>query len=125
MRRKAHKNYILQFASTATRNEAVNYGKELGSILLRHRIKKISEFSFHTIFRIHSVFKTFHSEESFQKVAESYAGFNGYVWTITVSGKKKLLIKISGYVWTWSEKSTKDCNTGIIVLFSSYLLFYQ
>ena len=34
-----------------------------------------------TRFRIHSVFKNFHSGERIQKVADSYAGSTGYVWT--------------------------------------------
>ena len=41
-----------------------------------------------TRFQIHSVFKNFHSGEQIQKVADSYAGFNGYVWTEAVSGGK-------------------------------------
>ena len=34
-----------------------------------------------TWFRIHSVFKLFHSGERIQKVTNSYAGFTRYVWT--------------------------------------------
>ena len=37
------------------------HGKELGSILLRHRIKKYPDLA-SARFRIHSVFKNFHSE---------------------------------------------------------------
>ena len=44
------------------------HGKELGSILLRHRLKQISGFSVHTI---HSVLKNFHSGERIQKVTDS------------------------------------------------------
>ena len=68
--------------------------KELGLILLRHWIKKISGFQLAFIrFRIHSVFKNFHSGERIQKVADSHAGFTGYVWTEAVSGKILLRIK--------------------------------
>ena len=42
-----------------------------------------------TRFWVHSVFKNFHSGERIQKVADSYAGFTGYVWTQTKSAKKK------------------------------------
>ena len=41
-----------------------------------------------TLFRIHSVFQNFHSGERIQKVADSYAGFTGYVWTEALSGKE-------------------------------------
>ena len=34
-----------------------------------------------TRFRIHSVFNNFHSGERIQKVADSFAGSTGYVWT--------------------------------------------
>ena len=40
------------------------HSKELGSILVRSRIKKITRFSVHTI---HSVFENFHSSELIQK----------------------------------------------------------
>ena len=46
-----------------------------------------------TLFRIHSVFQNFHSGERIQKVADSYAGFTGYVWTEALSGKEKLRVK--------------------------------
>ena len=46
-----------------------------------HRIKKISGF------------KSFHSGEQIQKVADSYAEFTRYVWTEAVSRKKTLLIQ--------------------------------
>ena len=42
-----------------------------------------------TRFRIHSVFKNFHSGERIQKVADSYTGFTGYVWTKAKTGEKK------------------------------------
>ena len=61
------------------------HGKELGSILLLHRIKKRTDLA-STRFRIHSVLKKFHSGERIQEVADSYAGFTRYVWTETVSG---------------------------------------
>ena len=56
------------------------------------------EFTFYpdlasTRFRIHSVFKNFHSRERIQKVADSYADFTGYEWTEAVSEKKKLRIQ--------------------------------
>ena len=45
-------------------------------------------------FQIHSVFKNFHSSgEQIQKVADSCAGFTGYVWAEAVSGKKKLRVQ--------------------------------
>ena len=34
-----------------------------------------------TRFQIHSVFKNFHSGERIKKVADTYAGSTGYVWT--------------------------------------------
>ena len=42
-----------------------------------------------TRFPVHSVFKNFHSWERIQKVADSYAGFTGYVWTKAKTGEKK------------------------------------
>ena len=50
------------------------HGKELGSILLRYRMKKYPDLA-STRFRTHSVFKNFYSGERIQKVADSYAGF--------------------------------------------------
>ena len=44
-------------------------------------------------FQIHSIFKNFHSWERIQKVADSYAGFTGYVWTQVKSAKKNWRIK--------------------------------
>ena len=85
---------ILQDASTGKREKTWErgchleysiHGKELGSILLRHRKK--SRFRVPR-FRIHSVSKNFHSGERIQKAADSYAGFTWYVWTEVVSGKK-------------------------------------
>ena len=42
-----------------------------------------------TRFRIHSVFKNFHSGERIEKVADSYAWFTEYVWMKVISAKKK------------------------------------
>ena len=74
------------------------HGKELGLILWR--LKKYPDLA-STRFRIHSGFKNFHSGGRIQKVADSYAGLTGSVWTVAVSRRKKLAdSKISGYVWT-------------------------
>ena len=56
----------------------------------------------YTRFRIHSLFKKFHSEERIQQVADSSAGFTEYVWTEAETGRKEKDAdsKISGYVWT-------------------------
>ena len=55
--------------------------KELGSILLRHRLKKYPDLvdlaSIRS--RIHSAFKKLYSGERIQKVADLFARFNGYV----------------------------------------------
>ena len=67
------------------------YGKELSSILLRHRITKYPDLA-STRFRIHGVFKNFHSGERIQKTAYSYGVFTKCVWKEAVSGKKKLRI---------------------------------
>ena len=67
------------------------HGKELGSILLRHRIKDYPDIA-STLFRIHGVLKNFHSGERIQKTADSYAVFTEYVWMEAISGKKKLRI---------------------------------
>ena len=50
-------------------------GKELGSILLRHRI---TERPHDSGFIAHSKFPF---SKRIKKVADSYAGFTGYVWT--------------------------------------------
>ena len=68
------------------------YVKELGLILIRHRINKSADLA-STRFRSHSVFKNFHSRERTHKVADSYARFTRYVWTEAVSRKKRLRIK--------------------------------
>ena len=54
------------------------HAKELGPILLDHLIKKYPDLA-STRFRIHSVFKNFHSKERIQKGTDSSAGFIGYV----------------------------------------------
>ena len=46
-----------------------------------------------TWFRIYNSFKNFLFGEQIQKVADSYAGFTGYVWTEAGSAKKKLRIQ--------------------------------
>ena len=71
------------------------HSKELSSILLCHRIKKYPELA-SARFRIHSVCKNVHSGERIQKVADSYAGFTGYVWKETVSGKARSRLSDSG-----------------------------
>ena len=88
MRRKPRKICILQFASTSIEpgNEVAIlssiHGKELGSIFLRHGIKKVSGFNLaSTRFKVHRVIKNFHSGEQIQKVADSYTGFTEYMWT--------------------------------------------
>ena len=66
--------------------------KELGSILLPHRLKNILiERPQDSGFIAYS--KLFILESGFKKVADSYAGFTTYVSTEAVSGKKKLGIK--------------------------------
>ena len=82
------------------------HGKELGSIRLRHRIKKNFPDLASTQFRIQSVFKNFYSGEQIQKVEDSYAGFTGYVWTEPASEKKKLRI----------QKYPDTCGRGIGIL---------
>ena len=44
-------------------------------------------------FQIHIGYSKFHSGERIQKVADSSAGFTGYVWKEAVSGKRKLRIQ--------------------------------
>ena len=63
--------------------------------MLCHRIKKYPELA-SARFRIHSVCKNVHSGERIQKVADSYAGFTGYVWKETVSGKARSRLSDSG-----------------------------
>ena len=72
------------------------HGKELGSILWRHWIKKkitIYPDLASTRFRIPSVFKKIQSGEWIQKVADSYAGFTEYLWKEAESRKKKVGIQ--------------------------------
>jgi len=68
------------------------HAKELGPILLRHRIKKYPDLA-STRFQIHSEFKNFQSGERIQKGTDSYAGFTGYLWTEAVPRKKTLRIQ--------------------------------
>ena len=57
-------------------------GKELGSILLRHRIKKISGFNLaSTRFRIHRAFKISTLDSGLKMSRIRMPGFTGYVWT--------------------------------------------
>ena len=57
----------------------------MGSIFLRHQATKTYPDLASTQFRIHSVFKNFHSGERIQNVTDSYASFIWYVWTEAVS----------------------------------------
>ena len=75
----------------------------LDSVLLCHWIKIYPDLA-STRFRIHSVFKSFHSGERIKKNVDSPAGFTGYVWTEAESAKKRWWdLIISGYVWTRPE----------------------
>ena len=75
----------------------------LDSMLLR-QWKKIYPDLASTRFRIHSVFKSFHSGERIKKNMDSSAGFTGYVLTEAESAKKRWWdLKISGYVRTRPE----------------------
>ena len=58
----------------------------LNQILRCHRFRKVS-FASSARNRENGVFKNFHSEERFRKVAISVTVFSGYVWT---EGQKKL-----------------------------------
>ena len=94
---------LLCLERTWERGWHLNYsihGKELSSILLRHRITKYPDLA-STRFRIHGVFKNFLSGERIKKVADLYSGFTGYVWTEAVSGKNKL--RIQKYLDTWGQ----------------------
>ena len=83
------------------------HGKELVSIWLCNRIKNCPDLA-STRFRIHIVFKNFHSGEPIQKVVDSYSGFTSYAWTIAVSGKKKL--PIQKYPDTCGRSQTKPLH---------------
>ena len=75
----------------------------LDSMLLR-QWKKIYPDLASTRFRIHSVFKNFHSGERIKKKVDSSARFTGYVWTEAESAKKRWWdLIISGYMWTRPE----------------------
>ena len=66
--------------------------------------KKIYPDLASTRFRIHSVFKNFHSGERVKKKVDSSARFTGYVWTEAESAKKRWWdLIISGYMWTRPE----------------------
>ena len=104
-----------------TRNEGCHlkqyeyniYGKELGSIFLRYRVKNNLDLAY-TRFRIHSVLNNVYCfGERIQEVADSNAGYTGYVWTEAVSGKKKL--RFQKYLGTcgWGLKlwlGNKNCT---------------
>ena len=77
---------------------------------LRHRIKKKYPDLAATRFRIYSVFKNFHSGERIQNVADSYAGFSGYVWTEAMSGKKKLRIQ------KYPDTCLRGLREGVIII---------
>ena len=75
----------------------------LDSMLLR-QWKKIYPDLASTRFRIHSVFKNFHSGERIKKKVDSSARFTGYVWTEAESARKRWWdLIISGYMWTRPE----------------------
>ena len=59
-----------------------------------------------TRFRIHSVFKNFHSGKRIEKVAAACAEFTGCVWTEAVPGRKEL----------WIQKYSYTCGLGLKLL---------
>ena len=59
-------------------------------------------------FRIHNVFKNLHSGDLLLKIADSFAGFTEYVWTETVSGKKKL--RIQNWTRPYSQEKITDSH---------------
>ena len=70
------------------------WGKELGSILLRHRITKYLDLA-STRFRIHSVLKNFRSGEQIL-----YAGFTGYLRTeAAMNGLLKCTSLFCGFIF--------------------------
>ena len=103
MRRKAHEICILHFTRKMhLRVKEREPGNEVAILNTVFKVKNWARSCYVTgknldlasaRFRIHSVFKNFHSGERIQKVADSYAGFTGYVWTEVSSGKKKLGIQ--------------------------------
>ena len=83
-------------------NTVFTVGKELGSILLHHWIKKISAFTVHAYPDTCSGFKTFHPGERIQNGADQHR--------MCVDGwpsRKEHAVdsKVSGYVWTGPIKS--------------------
>ena len=65
-----------------------------------------------TRFRIHSVFKNFHSGERIQKVADSFAGFTGYVWTEAVS-RKRLVCYTAVFTVVTQERCVTTLKTAV------------
>ena len=83
----------------------------LDSMLLR-QWKKIYPDLASTRFRIHSVFKSFHSGERIKKKVGSSARFTGYVWTEFESAKKRWWDSIiPGYVLTRPETRFTTIDT--------------
>ena len=83
----------------------------LDSMLLR-QWKKIYPDLASTRFRIHSVFKNFHSGERIKKKVDSSARFTGYVWTEFESAKKRWWDSIiPGYVLTRPETRFTTIDT--------------
>ena len=79
--------------------------------MLCHRIKKYPDLAF-IRFRTRSVFKNSHPGERIKKVADSYAGFAGYVWTEAESAKKKLRIqKYPDTLWMWPKNTIHRQHT--------------
>ena len=141
MRRKALEICILLcLERTWERSWHLNYsihGKELSLILLRHRITKHPDLA-STRFRIHGVFKNFLSGERIQKVADSYAGLTGYVWTEAVSGKKRLRIQEypdtcgRGFKWTYhrlrplkKESSNQPVSVKVLYFLHKFVKFHD
>ena len=86
-------------------------------------------------FRILSVFKNSHPGERIKKVADSFAGFAGYVWTEAESAKKKLRIqKYPGYVvdvaqeyyspTTYRAGAAVASTTRVIFSYTFRVIFY-
>ena len=98
MRRKAHEICILHFTRKMhLRVKEREPGNEVAILNTVFKVKNWARSCYVTgknldlasaRFRIHSVFKNFHSGERIQKVADSYTGFTGDVCTEVVSGKK-------------------------------------
>ena len=83
----------------------------LDSMLLGQWIKICPDFASKR-FRIHSVFKSFHSGERIKKNVDSSAGLTGYVWTEVESAKKRWWDSIiPGYVLTRHETRFTTIDT--------------